>query len=57
MVVLPVPQNLPPVALSLPQILLEEAAIIEEEITSSRLSLEEEIDKFHFEEEIIRELL
>ena len=50
-VVLPVPQNLPPVALPLPQILPEVAAIPEEEITSSHLSLEEEIDKFHFEEE------
>ena len=49
-VVLPVSQNLPPVALS-PQILLETAAIPEEEIASSRLSLEEEIDKFRFEEE------
>ena len=50
-VVLPVPQNLPPTALPLPQILPKAAAIPEEEITSSRLSLEEEIDKFYFEEE------
>ena len=40
----PVPQNLP-------QTLPEAAAIPAEEITSSRLSLEEEIDKFYFEEE------
>ena len=50
-VVLPIPQNLPSAALPLPQILPEVAAIPEEEIASSRLSLEEEIDKFHFEEE------
>ena len=50
-VVLPVPQNLPPTALPLPPILLKAAAIPEEEIASSRLSLEKEIDKFHFEEE------
>ena len=50
-VVLPVPQNLPLAALPLPQILLEAAAIPEEEIASSRLWLKEEIDKFHFEEE------
>ena len=35
----------------LPQILPEVAAVPEKEIASSRLSLEEEIDKFHFEEE------
>ena len=39
------------VALPLPQILLEVEAVPEEEIASSRLSLEEEIDKFHFGEE------
>ena len=49
-VVLPIPQNLPPTALLLPQILPEAAVIPENEITSSRLSLEEEKDKFHFEE-------
>ena len=48
---LPVPQNLPPVALPLPQILPKVAVITEKEIVLSRLSLEEEIDKFHFEEE------
>ena len=47
----PIPQNLPQVALPLPQTLLEATAIPAEEIASSRLSLEEEIDKFHFEEE------
>jgi len=50
-ITLPIPQNLPPVALPLPQIVPEVAAIPEEGIASSRLSLEEEIDKFHFEEE------
>ena len=43
--------NLPLLTLPLQQILLEVAAAPEEEIASSRLSLEEEIDKFHFEEE------
>ena len=42
--------DLPPVALPLPQILPEVAAIPKKEIASSRLSLEKEIDKFHFEE-------
>ena len=50
-ITLPVPHNLPPVAPPLPQILPKVAAIPEEEIASSRLSLKEEIDKFHFEEE------
>ena len=50
-ITLPVPQNLPPVALPFPQIVPEVAAISEEGIASSRLTLEEEIDKFHFEEE------
>ena len=43
--------DLPPVALPLQRILLEAVAVPEEEIASSRLSLEEEIDKFYFEEE------
>ena len=47
----PVPQILPQVALPLPQALPNAATIPAEEVTSSRLSLEEEIDKFHFEEE------
>ena len=50
-VVLPIPQNLPPAALSLPQILPEVVAILEKEIASSCLSLEEETGKFHFKEE------
>ena len=49
-VALPIPQNLPPAAQPLPQNLYEAAAFPEEEIASSRLSLEEEIDKFHFKE-------
>ena len=47
----PVPHVLPQVALPLPQALPNAATIPAEEVTSSRLSLEEEIDKFHFEEE------
>ena len=43
--------NLPPVALPLQQVLPKAVAAPEEEIASSRLSLEEEIDKFCFEEE------
>ena len=43
--------DLPPVALPLPQILPEVEAIPEEEIASSCLLLKEEIDKFHFGEE------
>ena len=50
-VTLPVPQDLPQAALPLPQTLPEAAAIPAKEIASSRLSLEEEIDKFNFEEE------
>ena len=50
-VVLPIPQNLPPAAQPLPQNLPEVAALPQEKIASSHLSLEEEIDKFHFEEE------
>ena len=46
-----VPQNLPQVAFPLPQTLPEAAVIPAEEIASSHLSLEEEIDKFHFEKE------
>ena len=44
-------RDLPPIVLPLQQVLLEAAAAPREEIASSRLSLEEEIDKFHFEEE------
>ena len=51
-VVLPVLQNLQPTALPPPQENLEAAAFVEEETESSRLSLEEEIDEFYFEEDI-----
>ena len=43
--------NLPPIALPLQQVLPEAIAAPNEEIASSCLSLEKEIDKFHFEEE------
>ena len=43
--------DLPPVALPLQQILPKAAVAPEEEIASSCLSLEEEINKFHFKEE------
>ena len=43
--------DLPPVVLPLQRILLEAAATHEEEIATSHLSLEEEIEKFHFKEE------
>ena len=43
--------DLPPVALPLQQVIPEAIATPEEEIASSPMSLEEEIDKFHFEEE------
>ena len=43
--------DLPPVVWPLQQVLPKVAAVAEEEIASSRLSLEEEIDKFHFEKE------
>ena len=44
-------RDLPPVVLPLQQVLPEAAAAPREEIAFSRLSLEDEIDKFHFEEE------
>ena len=44
-------EDLPLVVLPLQRVLLEAAAAPREEIASSRSSLEEEIDKFHFEEE------
>ena len=47
----PVLQNPPPVALLLLQAPLDAATIPVEGVASSCLSLEEEIDKFHFEEE------
>ena len=43
--------DLPPIALPLQRILPKTVAALEEEIAFSHLSLEEEIDKFHFEEE------
>ena len=52
-VVLPIRQNLPSLAIPLQQVPLKvaAAAAAREEIASSRLSLEDEIDRFHFEEE------
>ena len=47
----PVLQNPLPVALPLPQATPDAAAIPVKGVASSRLSLEEETDKFHFEEE------
>ena len=47
----PIPQNPLPVALPLPLAPPVVAAIPVERVASSRLSLEGEIDKFHFEEE------
>ena len=44
-------EDLPPVVLPLQLVLPEAAAPPEEEIASSSLSLKEEIEKFHFEEE------
>ena len=51
-VVLPGIRNRPPVAQLPPSDNLEVAAQVEGETESSRLSLEEEIDEFYFEEEI-----
>ena len=47
----PILQNPLPVALPLPQAPLVVAATLAEGVALSRLSLEEKIDKFHFEEE------
>ena len=44
-------ENLPPVLLPLQRVLPEAIAAPRKEIASSRLSLEEEIDKFRFKEE------
>ena len=49
-VVLPIPQNLPPVTQPPPQNLLKVTTFPKDEIASSHLSLEEEIDEFCFEE-------
>ena len=48
-------RDLPPVVLPLQPVLLEAATTPREVVASSRLSLEEEIEKFHFEEEEIQE--
>ena len=48
-------RDLPPVVLPLQQVLLEVAAAPREEIAFSCLTLEDEIDKFHFEEEEAQE--
>ena len=47
-------RDLPPIMLPLQQVLPEPAVASREEVASSRLSLEEEIDKFHFEEREIQ---
>ena len=49
---LPVQQIPPPLIIPLQQVPLEAPAAAEEEIASSRLSLEEEIDQFRFVEDI-----
>ena len=51
LVTLPILQNLPLAAQPPRQDHLEAVAFIEEEINSSRLSLEEEIDEYYFEED------
>ena len=56
-VTLSVPQNLPPAAQPPPQDHPEVATFIKEEIASSCVSLEEEIDEFYFEEKKIPRLL
>ena len=47
---LPVQQIPPPLIIPLQQVPLEASVVAEEEIASSRLSLEEEIDQFRFVE-------
>ena len=49
---MPAVQNPQPIAQPLPQDSPEAATPVEEEAESSRLSLEEEIDEFYFEEDI-----
>ena len=49
---LPVQQIPPPLIIPLQQVPLEASAAAEEEIASSRLSLEEEIDQFRFVEDV-----
>ena len=48
-------EDLPPIVLQFQQVLPEVATAPGEKISSSHLSLEEEIDKFHFEEEETQE--
>ena len=49
---LPVQQIPHPLIIPLQQVPLEAPVVAEEEIASSRLSLEEEIDQFHFVEDV-----
>ena len=49
---LPVQQIPPPFIIPLQQVPLEAPVVVEEEIASSRLSLEEEIDQFCFVEDV-----
>ena len=49
---LPVQQIPPPLIILLQQVPFEGPVATEEEIASSRLSLEEEIDQFHFVEDV-----
>ena len=49
---LPVQQIPPPLIIPLQQVPLEASVVAEEEIASSRLSLEEEIDQFCFVEDV-----
>ncbi|KAL0009740.1 hypothetical protein SO802_004848 [Lithocarpus litseifolius] len=51
LVTLPVTQNNPPLVIPLQQVPIAVATVAEEEIAFSRLSLDEEIDKFHFEKD------
>ena len=49
---LPIQQIPPPLIIPLQQVPLEAPVVAEEEIASSRLSLEEEIDQFRFVEDV-----
>ena len=50
-VILPAQQIPPPLIIPLQQVPLKAAAAVDEEIASSRLTLEDEIDQFHFKGE------
>ena len=50
-IILPIQQIPPPLVIPLQQVPLEALVAAEEEIASSRLSLKEEIDQFHFVED------